>query len=286
MFSNLSAGAIGVGGTLEELLGYAKAGGFGGLDLNISQARQKADEGKLDEVRAAYEGAGLKMGGWGLPVDFRGEEEKFQEGLADLPALAAVGQDLGCTRVPTWILPFHEELSFEENYALHQRRLRACAEVLADHGCALGLEFVGPKTMRQGKQHEFIYDMPGMLALCDDIGTGNVGLLLDCWHWYTSHGTLDQITALQPEQVVYVHVNDAPEGVPVDEQIDNVRTLPGETGVIDIKGFLCALEQIGYDGPVTPEPFSQKLREMAPEQAVRATGESMRRIFELAGITP
>ena len=101
-----------------------------------------------------------------------------------------------------------------------------------------------------------------MLALGREIGP-NVGLLLDCWHWYTSHGTLDDLKRLTAEQVVYVHVNDAPAGIPVDEQQDMVRALPGETGVIDIVGFLQTLRAIGYDGPVTPEPFKKELNESA-----------------------
>ncbi len=62
------------------------------------------------------------------------------------------------------------------------------AQILADHGCRLGLEFVGPKTLRDSQRYPFIYTMAGMLALGDAIGTGNVGLLLDCYHLYTSHG--------------------------------------------------------------------------------------------------
>jgi len=42
-------------------------------------------------------------------------------------------------------------------------------------------------------------------------------------------------------------------------QVDSVRALPGETGVIDIAGFLQALHAIGYSGPVTPEPFKKEL---------------------------
>ena len=103
---------------------------------------------------------------------------------------------------------------------------------------------------RAGKPHEFIWDMKRMLELGQVIGTGNVGLLLDCWHWYTSGGTVPELLALRPEQVVYVHVNDAPAGIDRDAQVDNVRCLPGETGVIDIVGFLQALQTIGYDGPV------------------------------------
>jgi len=125
------------------------------------------------------------------------------------------------------------------------------------------------------KPHQFICTMDGMLDLAGAIGTGNVGLLLDAWHWYTSHGTIDDLLRLSDADIVQVHINDAPAGVDVDDQIDSVRALPGETGVIDLAGFLGALRQIGYTGPVTPEPFSEKLKTMGPAEAVRATGMAL-----------
>jgi sugar phosphate isomerase/epimerase len=124
-----------------------------------------------------------------------------------------------------------------------------------------------------------------MLELIQAIGAGNVGLLLDCYHVYTSHGSLDEVRRLTNSDIVVVHVNDAPAGAPVDEQLDLVRTLPGETGVIDIAGFLQALQAIGYDGPVTPEPFSQRLHSLSPASAAGEAGEAMRRIWELAGLS-
>jgi sugar phosphate isomerase/epimerase len=85
--------------------------------------------------------------------------------------------------------------------------------------------------------------------------------------------------------VVYVHVNDAPAGVPVDEQVDNVRALPGETGVIDIAGFLQALQAIGYDGPVVPEPFKQELNTLPSDEArLQTVGTAMATIFRRAGL--
>ena len=77
---------------------------------------------------------------------------------------------------------------------------------------------------------------------------------------------------------------DLPPGVAVEDQIDNVRCLPGETGVIDICGFLQSLQDIGYDGPITPEPFSKKLQGMSPAQAAATAGQSMRKIWEIAGL--
>ena len=284
MYKNLSPGAIGIGGSMPEMIALARETGFGGLDLDVGEAMRRAAETSWDDVRALFVGAGLRPGGFGLPVEFRRDEEAFEAGLRELPAIAEAAAKLKCFRCPTWLLPFSDALPFNENFALHARRLRACAEILKDHGCWLGLEFVGPKTMRQGHQYEFVSTLPGMIELCDAIGTGNVGLLLDCWHWYTAHGTLDQITGLRAEQVVYVHVNDAPEGIAVDEQVDNVRRLPDETGVIDTAGFLGALRRIGYDGPITPEPFSQEVNAMPAAEAARVTAQAMDRIWKLAGL--
>ena len=286
MFKSLSAGAIGVGGTTQEIAALASTHGFQGMSLNAGEAAALADEGKLDSLEAIYQAHGLRPGAMGLPVQFRQDEAAFEQGLEGLPRQAAAAQAMGCTRCATWIMPASDELNFEENFELHRRRLKACAEILGDHGLSLGLEFVGPATSRAGKRHEFVYDMKGMLGLCDAIGTGNMGLLLDCWHWYCTEGTVAEIEALRPEQVVHVHVNDAPTGIPVDEQIDNQRAMPGETGVIDIAGFLGALEEIGYDGPIMAEPFSQTVRALPADEAVRATSEALDKILAQAGVAP
>jgi sugar phosphate isomerase/epimerase len=285
MFRNLSPGAIGIRANLEESLQLAKAHGFQGIDLAVGEAAKIAEEKGIDHVRRLFDAAGQKPGGWGLPVNWRAEEEGFRASLADLPRYARTGKALGCTRVVQWIPPTSDELPFKENFDWHVARFRPIAEVLKEHGCSLGLEFIGPKTLRAKAKHEFIWTMGGMLELCEAIGTGNVGLLLDCWHWYTSHGTLDELKKLKPEQVVYVHVNDAPAGVPIDEQVDNVRCLPAETGVIPIAPFLRVLHEIGYDGPVTPEPFSKQVNAMPPQEAAATTGEALLKAWRAAGLT-
>jgi sugar phosphate isomerase/epimerase len=115
----------------------------------------------------------------------------------------------------------------------------------------------------------------------ESIGTGNVGLLLDSWHWYTSHGTVEELLKLSNNDIVHVHVNDAPADIPVDKQVDNRRKLPVTTGVIDMKGFVNALVKIGYDGPVECEPFDQELRRMDDSAALEKTIMSLKRIWDL-----
>jgi sugar phosphate isomerase/epimerase len=101
----------------------------------------------------------------------------------------------------------------------------------------------------------------------------------------TSHATVEDLIHLQADDVVYVHVNDAPTGLEIDEQVDNVRMLPGATSIIDITGFLQVLAQINYSGPVAAEPFNAAVKALPPAERVRATGESMRTIFQRADLS-
>lgn len=285
MFKNLNTGAIGIQGmTLKETLALARDTGFQGIDFNIREVAALADAHGLDHVRELFNEADVRPGQWGLPVAWR-DDVQCQEDMKELPRLAELGAALGCTRTSTWLLPASDELPFDANLAWHVARFRPIAQALKVHGCHLGLEFVGPRTLREGHAYTFVYTLEGVMALAEAIGTGNVGLLLDAWHLYTSGGSvadLDQITA---DDIVTVHVNDAPAGVPLDRQLDNVRALPMETGVIDLPAFMRKLAELGYAGPVTPEPFSQSLNELAardPVAGARRTSEQMDRMWRAA----
>lgn len=285
MYTALSPGAIGVRPQgLEEALAVAQTGGFEGLEFDVRLAAALVEERGAESVRGMFADAGVRPAGWSLPVDWRGGEEAWRAGLEELPRLVAAAAAVGSTRTSTYVLPGSDERGYDENRRFHVERFAPIARVLAEHGCRLGLEFIGPKTLRDAFAHPFIYRMEDMLELGAEIGP-NVGLLLDCWHWYTAGGTLDDLGRLEAERVVYVHVNDAPAGVPVDEQVDNVRALPGETGVIPTADFLTVLHLIGYDGPVVPEPFKRELADLPSDEArLKAVGASMQQIFALAGL--
>ena len=277
MFPNLSPGAIGIRTSLAESVALAARHGWAGCDLPAAEAAQLATERSADDVAAIFSQAGVRPGGWGLSINWR--EPYDQAALDALSRQAAVAAKLGCTRVYTWLTPGSNERPFRENFAFHVAQLLPVAQVLAEHGCRLGLEFIGPRTLRDSLRYGFIYSPEGMLCLAEAIGA-NVGLLMDCYHWHTAVGSLADIRALRAEDIVYVHVNDAPEGVPVAAQLDLVRRLPGATGVIDIDGFLKVLHEIGYDGPVTPEPFEKSLTGLPADEACKIARDSMRQIWQ------
>lgn len=279
-YKNLGPGHIGVRANQEQALKYAAKYGFDSITPSAGEFA-KQSPAQIRQWLGVMKEQNICYGTSGLPVDFRKDEARFQSGLAGLPKQAKVLRQLGVTRMATWILPGHKELTYLQNFKQHETRLREAAKVLKDHDIRLGLEFVGPRTSRARNRYPFICSQHGMMELVDAIGTGNAGLLLDSWHWYTSHGTVDELMELSNKDIVHVHVNDAPSGVAIDQQIDNRRQLPVTSGVIDMKGFINALVKIGYDGPVECEPFDQKLREMDDDAAVAKTGAALKRLWNL-----
>ena len=281
MYKTLSPGALGIRGlSLEESLKLAKETGFEGLDFSIAEAATLAEAHGSGYVRSLFEDAGIKYGAWGMTV--RWQHEDWRADLATLPKYAALGAELGALRTATWCPPSSAEREFDENFAWHLERFKAIAEVCKDHGIRFGIEFIGPQTLRPADRHEFIYDMEGMLELAAACGTGNVGLLLDAWHLYTSGGSVDDMDKISNADIVNVHVNDAPAGLTMATYDDHDRRLPTETGILPLEGFMKKLAALGYDGPVTPEPFSKRVNALEdPREAAALTAEYMARLWAL-----
>lgn len=280
MFKSLSPGAIGVKADLATAADLAARHGFDAVHVNL---REIAALGAT-QAQDLLARAGVRAAGFGLPIQYRQEAAEFDAALAELDDLCGPAQALGLTRTTTWVPSWHDSMDFAANYAFLCDRFGRIATVLRDHGIRFGLEFLGPQTLRDGHKYEFIHTMDGMLAFCADIGTGNIGLLLDAFHWYTAGGTMADLGRLTDAEIVDVHVNDAPAGVPLDKQLDGVRGLPGETGVIGVPAFLRAVAHIGYTGPVMVEPFSQRVRELSSEDAARVTGEALNAVWREAGL--
>src|SRR5690242_2797013 len=135
MFRNLSPGAVGIRASFIEGMELAKGAGYEGVELNLGEAARLAEEHSIQWVHDQVESCGLRLGGWGLPVNWRGEPAAYQAELAKLGDRAALAQALGCTRCATWILPFSDTLPYDENFAFHVERFRPIAQVLREHGC-------------------------------------------------------------------------------------------------------------------------------------------------------
>lgn len=284
MIPTLNAATAGGGLPLDEFVALASRHGFSGVEFGIGAARDLG----FERAAAAFEQYKVLPANFGLTVEWRKDEETFRRGLAELPELAKLAQDLGCSRCCTWVVP-DGGIPVAEYAANSTARFVEIARILADNGIRFGLEFIGPHHFRTNPQNVWFYDIAGGLRVADEVNsladTQNVGLLVDSFHWHTSEATTMDLAAIPLEQIVHVHINDTPKGVPVADVEDGVRELPG-VGEIDLKAFLTTLSAIGYDGPVAVETFSADLRALPPEEAAALAGAAIHKVFQEAGIKP
>jgi len=280
MTISLSPGAIGVKATQEQAIEFAHFYGYEAVEpygetlagLSVLQIKDLA--GKLQAQR-------LVWGSAGLTVEYRKDLATFEAGMAKFPAVAKALATAGVKRVSTWIMPGHEELTYSQNMKQHAERLRAIANICKDNGQRLGLEYVGPKTLWTSRRFPFLHTMAECKDLIGAIGTGNVGFVLDSWHWQMAGEKAAELKTLTNADIVSVDLNDAPAGIAADQQIDSQRELPLATGVLDVKTFLNTLNDLGCDAPVRCEPFNAALRALPAEQALAKVADAMKRAMAL-----
>jgi len=279
-YSILSLGRIGFHASFPESVDLAAKYGFQGLDPDANYFAS-LDNDALKRLLDDLNKRNLKFGAAGLPVEFRKDKATFTGGLQKLPEVAATLQRAGIWRVSTWILPSNNDLTYEQNFHQHADRLRQCARILDDHGQKLGLEYVAPRTLLHSQKYPFIHTLSEMKKLLAAIGTKNLGIQFDSWHWFNAQETQKDLLTLRNSDVITVDLNDAPKGLTLGQYQDDHRELPSATGVIPVKPFLDALAQIGYDGPIQAEPFNDALKAMPIEQACAATAAAMKKSFAL-----
>jgi sugar phosphate isomerase/epimerase len=276
MYVSLNGSLTGGKPVWPEFARLAARTGFGGVDVNLGAAMKEG----LDATRALFDELKIKASNAGLPVPFSRDEEAFQTGLKKLDEAA---QFSGAIHCPTMlgILPPASATPKTELRKILKDRLTAIAGILQRSKVRLALEFLGPLHFRTGHPHEFIWRMDEALEFAKECGP-NIGLLLDVWHWYHAGATAADILAAGSSRIFHVHLSDCVKLEP--EQVrDNQRVLPGE-GVIDLTGFLQALQKIGYRDGVSPEPLGRIPKEMAPEEGARLGLEATLAVMRKAGV--
>ncbi len=276
----LNPGSIGVRLDQNQLLEKAVEYDFESIVAYSSTLAGWSDI-QIDEFIGKMKSKKISWGASGLPMDFRRDQATQQKGIDGLPKHAKALQKAGVSRMSTWIMPTHKELTYLENMKQQSGRLKEAAKIIGDYGIKLGLEYVGPKTLMARDKYSFVHTLAECKELIDAIGESNVGVQLDSFHWFCAGETKADLLSLSNEDIVTVDLNDARSGISADEQLDGKRELPMASGVVDLQSFMDALVDIGYDGPTRAEPFNKALNDMDNEAALEATSQAMKKAFSL-----
>ena len=282
---SLNPGIIGVKANLAQILDYAIRFGYEAISPYTQEVMQHYSSSQLEEHKAKMEAHEISYCSINIPVEFRKDGDTFQEGFRDLKKFCQTMEKQGATRINTWIISSHPELTYTQNMKVHGQRLGECAKVMEDHGIKLGLEYLGTRVLLNQNRFPFISSMQECRDLIAETGQSNVGFVLDSFHWHCANESIEDIQSLSSEEIVVVDINDARAGFSRETLADGKRELPLATGVIDLKSFMQGLLDISYDGTVRTEPFNQELNQMEDEKALKINVEAINKSIQLVAAT-
>jgi sugar phosphate isomerase/epimerase len=272
MLLGLSKEGLGYVKNLKELVDIASNFEFDVVDTDYDWLKEFVDEYGLNESLRYLEKMQIGIGSVGLPITWRGTDAEFKHSLKELIDCADLTCKIKCKTLFTFFFPSTDEEPLSYLIRL-TKRLRICARILAEYDITLALEFVGPLHLREKWKNPFIWRLTDTRDWIEMIGDRNIKLVLDSLHWYSSNGTIQEILNLKPEELGYVHINDARKG-PRDLIRDNDRLFPGE-GAINLDEFLKAVKCIGYDGILSLEIITPSKSTIAPLELAKKARESL-----------
>lgn len=285
MYRDLSLAALGLHATQGEHIESALSYGFRGIDVDIVELQERVQTSGAAHARRLIDSAKIRVSTFAVPFDPADDDSEFNPKLEALKAQAELAAAMGCTRATTRVAPASDERPYHENFEFHRKRLNSVAEVLGAHGIQLGVGFWAAPELRKDRNFEFVQSLDALILLVGTVAARNVGLVVDLWDFWRSGGEMDDLKKLAGRSIVQVLVSDGPADQSREQADQHARFTPGSTGVIDAVAALRQLSELGYDGPVTPNPDRKHLPG-SRDAIARAVGQGLDKVWKEAGLTP
>jgi sugar phosphate isomerase/epimerase len=228
-------------GTFEEKAAKAAELGYDGIELMVR------DPAGLDwpAVKNTLELAGLEVpqvvtgelyGADGLCLVTADEEvhrraEKRTRSVIDLAAYLGAMVNIGRLRGQ---LKFLGDLP--DAWPTAVERLRSVMDYAAEQGVKITLEPINRY------ETDFIFSAADGMRLIEDLGSDNVGLMLDLFHMNIEDASIEQGLRTAGDRLWHVHI------------ADSHRRYPG-SGHLDFDSIFATLKDMGYQGYVSAELF-------------------------------
>ena len=248
--------------------------GFAGLGLWHADIEHVLETRTLREVRQLFDDNGLRyvelefLGDWFLdPGD---ELRRASDRTRALLFEAAGVLDAHHVKVANI---FAREASLAQ---LTERFGELCADAANHTDAKIVYELMPPDVN--------VHTIDAVLEVVVGAGARNGGVAIDTWHMSKLGIAPDELRRIPVEYLAWVELSDgqiANMDDPVDEVI-NHRALPGE-GEFDIRGYVEACRDHGYDGPWGVEVLSEELRNNPMDVIFRRAYDTTIAQFEQEG---
>jgi sugar phosphate isomerase/epimerase len=257
----------------DERVTAAAAAGMAGIGLYVGDyARLRDEEGRSPaDIRAVLDRHGMVIADAEVVRGWWATSGEEHDACGRLESLAYEMADEFGVRYLQAIGPY------DCSVAQATDGFGALCDRAARHGLLVGIEWLPYTNIATAADAQ---------AIVRAAGRPNGGYCVDIWHHTRGAGDLAMITALEPERVFAIQMNDG-SLVPADPDykpdcLAN-RVPPGE-GEFDCVGFITTLRAMGVDAPISLEVCSAELWQVPAVDAARAAAEGMRRVLREAGV--
>lgn len=282
MYKNLSPASLGISGRQSEIIELALTHRAKGLEMDMDSFKEQVDAKGFDYASRFVVSAGIVPAPFEVPFRWYGEDLHFKADLQTSKPFLEIAQKLGCVGCVATIQPYSDYLTYHENFEQHRERITRMAETLAEFDLKLGLRFLAPAYHRTEKAQPFICTAEALLAMLKVTSSENLGIILDSWHWQVGEGTIEQVKALNADQITEVRLSDVPPDADIESITEEQSLLAGTVPNSLAAQIVVELIEKDYKGPVTPVVRAQQPAAAKRDGAVRDAFAAIDRLIKLA----
>ena len=252
--------------TLETDLELCEKHGYHLIEIRLDKLQDYLTRHKLEDLKAFFSQNRIKPFAFNALeyISFR-DEAGYQDIWDKLIFLCECSLVIDCKKivvVPTFDIGDDKTVPVIETQTVAQ--LRKLADKAKEYDVQLALEFVGYPNCSVNTFNQ-AYD------IIEATNRDNVGIVLDCFHFYSMGSRVEDIKRASKEKVFIFHIDDS-EDLPTGAARDHKRLWPGD-GVVPLGNILTALREIGYQEMVSVELFRPEYYELPIDDCIRIAKE-------------
>jgi 2-keto-myo-inositol isomerase len=161
-----------------------------------------------------------------------------------------------------------------DDYKTAAANLRDVAEAAQQFKMKAMVEFV--------RASAFIFTLNTLASVMRQAAHQNLGILFDCYHFWSGNNKLEDIDGIRPGEIAHVHFQDVPD-TPRELLDQTSRFIPGD-GVSPLTKILRKLADKGYSGPLSVELFLPKFQQGDPYEVAREIRQKAEAVMRQAKV--
>ena len=161
-----------------------------------------------------------------------------------------------------------------DDYKRGADNMRAAGEVARQFGLTAMVEAVRAST--------FIATLPTLLKTTRAAAHPNLKPLLDCYHFWSGHNTLEDLDLITPGEIGHMHFQDVPD-IPRELLDNNSRLIPGD-GHAPLTTILGKVASKGYAGSLSVELFLPQMQKGDPFTVASEIRRKSEAVMRRAGV--